>query len=293
MRKTENKKIFAFGPPAKIPSVQNLPKSGRPYKPSITTSCFKKEVLMGNIEYYDQLIEQIKAIPPDKIIEPNLPVDTAAQEAENTHDWALSDKTELVAANLDWSLVESLPARAGALRKAESNWFSERFAKGEASLKWDRESPGAYKLRDKLVHDMLFAYRKNDEIHARIQAIAEGTGHADMIQDLSDLSVIARKNPEQLKTIKQFDFKDIDIAEQFSSEMARMLAGAKATAGVTEAKIIRDKAFTYLKTALDEVRAVGQFVFWKRPDRLPGYSSQYFRRHNKKDSKKPATGSPA
>ena len=41
---------------------------------------------MGNKEYYDQLIGQIKAIPDSKIKEPNLPVEVEAQEAENTHD---------------------------------------------------------------------------------------------------------------------------------------------------------------------------------------------------------------
>jgi hypothetical protein len=147
-------------------------------------------------------------------------------------------------------------------------------------------------LRDKLIHDMLFAYRKNAEILARIQDAAEGTGHADMIQDLSDLAGIARKNPEPLKEIKNFDFKDIDKAEKFSAEMARMLAGAKATTGTTAAKIIRDQAFTYLKSAVDEVRAVGQYVFWRKKDRLPGYSSQYFRRQNvKRNTENASTGS--
>jgi len=244
---------------------------------------------MGNKEYYDQLIGQIKAIPESEIKEPNLPVEVEAQEAENTHDWANpTDKPDLVAAGLDWSLVESMPARSGALRKAESNWFAERFGKEEAARKWDAQSPIAYQLRDNLIHHMLFAYRKEADILGRIQSIAEGTGHADMIQDLSSLAEIGRKNPAQLKAIKQFDVKDIDKAEQLSGEMARLLAGAKATTGLIASKIIRDKAFTYLKTALDEVRAYGQFVFWRKKDRLAGYSSHYFRQQNiKKGTDKP------
>lgn len=249
---------------------------------------------MGNQESYDKLISVIKAIPENEVVEPNMPVETAAQEAENTHDWSLFDKAALIAGGLDWTYVESLPDRAAALRKSETNWFTERFAKGEAALKWEQESPAAYKLRDTLVHAMLFAYRKNPEVLARVQEIADGTGHADMIQDLSDLSGIARKNPDQLKAVKNFDFKNVDKAEQFSSDMARMLAGAKATTGITAAKIIRDQAFTYLKEAVDEVRATGQFVFWHKKDRLPGYASQYFRSFNiKKGLIKPSTEPPA
>jgi hypothetical protein len=47
---------------------------------------------MGNQESYDKLIGVIKAIPENEIQEPNMPVETAAQEAENLHDWALPDK---------------------------------------------------------------------------------------------------------------------------------------------------------------------------------------------------------
>lgn len=243
---------------------------------------------MSNKEYYDQLIGFIKAIPEDSIKEPGMPVDVLAQEAENTYDWAMHDKDELVAADLDPELLQTLPARAGALRHAESNWFSGRFAKEEAAKKWEADSPAAYNLRDYLIHIMLFAYRKDHEILVRVQTIAEGSGHADMIQDLSDLAQIGRKNPGQLAAIKKFNAGDIDKAEQMSGDMARLLAGAKAVTGITAAKIIRDQAYTYLKTALDEVRATGQFVFWKKnKDRLPGYASQYHRHPRaKKDNGK-------
>jgi hypothetical protein len=44
--------------------------------------------------------------------------------------------------------------------------------------------------------------------------------------------------------ISRFDIKDLDLAEKLSAGMARLLAGATATIGLSESKIVRDKAFT-------------------------------------------------
>ena len=41
---------------------------------------------------------------------------------------------------------------------------------------------------------------------------------------------------------------------------------------------MRDKAYTHLKQAVDEVRECGQYVFWRNEARLKGYSSRYFRK---------------
>ncbi|MBS2099871.1 hypothetical protein KEM10_16395 [Carboxylicivirga linearis] len=53
-----------------------------------------------------------------------------------------------------------------------------------------------------------------------------------------------------------------------------------------ESKIIRDKAYTYMKNLVDEIREAGKYVFRKNPKRLNGYSSAYWRKQNqnKKDS---------
>ena len=41
---------------------------------------------------------------------------------------------------------------------------------------------------------------------------------------------------------------------------------------------MRDKAYTHLKQAVDEVRECGHYVFWRNEARLKGYSSRYFRK---------------
>jgi hypothetical protein len=140
---------------------------------------------------------------------------------------------------------------------------------------------------------MLFAYRKQPDVKGRVQAIAEGSGDADMIQDLSDLAVHGKNNPGPLAEIK-FDMKLLDEAASKSDELASLLAtarGEKATD--SEIKVARDQAYTYLKEAVDEVREFGQHVFWRDPTRLTGYASAYKRRHRSSgDSKTEETQTP-
>ncbi|TAJ02890.1 hypothetical protein DMA11_24310, partial [Marinilabiliaceae bacterium JC017] len=65
-----------------------------------------------------------------------------------------------------------------------------------------------------------------------------------------------------------------------SDELAGILAlanGEKAEDGYV--KLMRDKAYTYLMEAVDEVRRVGRFVFKKDKTRLVGYQQHYINSH--------------
>ena len=50
----------------------------------------------------------------------------------------------------------------------------------------------------------------------------------------------------------------------------------------SESITIRNKAYTYLKEVMDEVRETGKYVFWQNHDRYVGYTSQYWKRKNRK-----------
>jgi hypothetical protein len=141
--------------------------------------------------------------------------------------------------------------------------------------------------------DCLFAYRKRPDLKGRVQAIAEGSGDADMIQDLSDLSVHGKNHPEQLTAIG-FDMALLDEAASKSDELASLLGVAHGEKAVdSEVKVLRDKAYTLLKESVDEIREYGQFAFWRDEARRGGYASDHFRRTRGKRSGKteePAVG---
>lgn len=247
---------------------------------------------MSSAEDYQAKIAEIEAIADDQVKSPNLPVDVFLQEVENTVKWAQDDKDKLIAAGLDWTLVDDLPVRAGALREAQSLWYKVRFARKDAQKEWNEKSPDAYDLRDTLLHVFRYAFRNVPDLTSRINAIADGAGHADMIQDLNDLSLLGKDHTDLLTAVG-FDLTLLDTAAATSTEMAALLSQSTVDRKKENvSRIIRDKAYTYVKQALDEVRACGQFVFWRDDARLKGYVSQYFKNRRKKnttDSAEPTT----
>ena len=140
------------------------------------------------------------------------------------------------------------------------------------------KSPAAYQLRDDLISDLRFAFRKRQDALAKVRVIAQGDGHVDMFQDLNDLAVFGKANPEELQKIK-FDMTKLDDAAATSDAMADLLGRANGESKSDgKEKVIRDQAFTHLKEAVDEIRDCGKYVFRKDKVRLKGYRSEYYRR---------------
>ena len=227
----------------------------------------------------DNLKETLLAIPEEDIKDPIMPVAVYVQEAEDLYEWASGDQATLTEAGLDVTLLEELPARAGALRYVQSVWQKEYNTFEEAQKEWSARSPEAFDLRDSLIHDFFHAYYNYPDLYSKVQAINEGATNADMLQDLSDLAVLGNSNPEPLTAIN-FDMTQLDTAMSTSEELAEVLAKANGMRTASnENKILRDRAYTYLKQAVDEIHRHGQYKFWRNDERRKGYSSRYMRIH--------------
>jgi hypothetical protein len=225
---------------------------------------------------YSELLPVIKAVKPNEVLTPNMPIDVFVQEAENVYHWCLDDEQALTPVGLNWALVTSLPARAGACREAQSLWIKERNTSQDAELAWKAEAPAAFDLRDQLLHAYRFAFRKDDGLLTRVEEIAQGDTNADMVQDLNDLAVLGKAHTILLTKVN-FDMTLLDKAADLSDRMGDLLGATNGERKeVSEAMQIRDKAYTYLKLAVDEIRECGKFVFWRNPDRLKGYMSDYW-----------------
>lgn len=238
---------------------------------------------MSNKTAYESKLAEITAIADDQVKTPSsIPVDNYIQEAENLYEWCQEDQAQLTAKGLVWDTVEDMATRSGALCRAQALWTQERNTWEEAERLWREKAPLAYKLRKTLLKDFRFAYRKDEDLIKKVRDIAEGASHADMIQDLNDLVALGEKYPDQLAAIN-FDMTLLDQADQVADEIAAMYAGAIAErAEYSEAKKVRDKAYTYLKEIVDEIYAYGRYVFSENEARLIGYRSNYLRRSRSK-----------
>lgn len=235
--------------------------------------------MSSNTDYLE-LLDEIQAIVPEKTITPTMPVDVFVQEAEDLYHWCQDDQAALTRAGLDWMNVVKLPVRAGACRESQSRWIKERNTRQKAEQDWKDKSPLAFELRDRLLHDFRYAFRNHEGLLSRVEEIAQGDSNSDMVQDLNDLSVLGKANLDLLAAVG-FDAALLDEAALTADEMGDLLGATNGERKEdSEAMIIRDQAFTYLKAPMDEIRNCGKYVFWKNPDRLEGYVSAFFKRKN-------------
>jgi len=229
---------------------------------------------------FNELLPVIQAISPESVITPNMPVDVFVQEAENLYHWSLDDQDALGNAGLSLNSVTNLAVRAGACREAQSLWIKERNMSQEAEMLWKAEAPAAFDMRDHLIHAFRYAFRKDTGLLARLDEIAQGDSNCDMVQDLNDLSVLGKAHLDLLLPIK-FSPIALDNAAATADRMGDLLGATNGERKeVSESMIIRDKAYTYLKQAVDDIRECGKFVFWRNPDRQKGYTSDYWQRKN-------------
>jgi hypothetical protein len=236
-------------------------------------------------EAFESKQAAIEAIAEKGLLPPNVPVGIALQEAEDLYVWCQDDKDALVRSDLDWKLVDDLPARAGALRYIQSQWKREFLSIDDAQNKWALKSPAAYELRNELLHYFLHAFYKNHDLYILTQRIASGSSHADMIQDLSDLAALGKANLTPLLSVN-LDLTLLDKAESMSAEMAKLLAGSNGKKlEDKKLRILRDKAYAYMKEAVNEIRRCGQFAFWRDEERYKGYISSYIQMKRSPKSK--------
>lgn len=229
----------------------------------------------------EQVMDALLAIPKDEVKKPNIPVSIYVQEAVNLAVWSNEDKENLINVGLDSTLIDDLKIRAGACRDAQSNWVKDYKAMKEAEREWLKKAPDAFKLRDRLIDDFRYAYRKDDSVLSKVAIIADGTSREDMLQDLNDLSVLGKANIAPLEAVK-FDLSKLDLAAETVNEMSNLLASAKGENGASEQLDIRNRSYTYLKQAVDELRAAGKYVFAEDESRFIGYRSEFLKKYRSK-----------
>lgn len=218
---------------------------------------------MSYIENFEQWKTALESMSLEEVKLPNQPIDDYVAAIEALSVAANEDRGALVSVGLNGQLIDDLPSLSGALRYCQAEWMSVYRAREDARIEWQEKSPGAYELRDELLHHFTFAYRAHDDVLNKVRRIREGSSHADMIQDLIELAVLGEKNPEPLAAIS-FDMAKFDGARTLSQQMSGLLAAVNGSAEEgNQAKVLRDKAFTLLDEKAGSIREFGKYVFWK------------------------------
>lgn len=224
---------------------------------------------------YKEIQKRFQKITSDEVIKLHIPADVLANEGKKLYFWAKEDIKLLVKSGLKKEVVDELSRASEALLIAENVWKHDVKSELVNIEKWKEMSPKAYELRDELLHAFKYAFRDDEVILKSVYSIQEGNTNSDLIEDLHGLKLLGDKYIDRLSIIN-FDTQKLKLAGEMSIEISNILAQADGDKNRTsEIKTDRDKAFTYLKKLIDEVRACGKYVFWKNENRLKGYRSDY------------------
>lgn len=230
---------------------------------------------MNNQEMLQSKMPVFEAMPVTVVRYPNRNIDFYLQESENLYQWCQQDKDKLTNVGLNWDMISDIPNRIGALREAQALWVHERFEKTELKAEWKAKSTALYDMLDKLGHALHFAFRKSPTLHQQVTDITNTTRQADAIQSLNSLLVLARGNQDLLRAIN-FDLSNLDQAANLATDVARLLAVANLEKNMeSDAKILRNKAYSHLKEANDELKEYGKYVFHEDEVRLKGYAMAF------------------
>ncbi len=149
----------------------------------------------------------------------------------------------------------------------------------EAHEIWKKEAPEAFEMRDLLLDELDFAFYNRPDLLNQLSDIKEGNSNSDMILDLSNIVILAKDHTELLQATA-FEMANLDKAMDMSERLGALNAAFQRERNESHpAKIMRDKAYTYLKEAVDEIRRVGRFVFRHQADILEAYQRSYKNTH--------------
>lgn len=227
---------------------------------------------------FERILHEIKAIPNSEIIKPNIPIAIAVQEAKNLYRWCQHDKELLFKTGLHKKVLDDLQVRAEVCMEAQAIWMDDLMSKKDIEKKWKKVSVEAKNLKKELLHHYKHAYRNNHDRLYILKKVGRNGSNAHLIQSLNDLAVIGESDIKLLKKTN-LDISLIAHARGMVREAAKTLGKVNSIVPSENVnKRLRDKAYTYLKNAVDEIRHHGKYVFWKNPERRIGYVCNYHKK---------------
>ena len=226
---------------------------------------------------FEAVHPRLAEIPLHQVLTPNLPRDVIAHESRGARQQALEDREALEAAALDFGMVESITQREGAFVYAWSKWDQSRMASEQHRKAWKEIEPQVYADYARLNNACRYAYGDDADAMRIVRKVAEGSRHSDKVDDVANLCLLGKSKPQALQRIN-FPVAELEVMELRARRAGDLLADAGVTREERTMKDIRDRAYTYLKQAVDAIRDCGKYVFYTDPDKAAAYASDFSRR---------------
>jgi hypothetical protein len=212
----------------------------------------------GDLKVWQKELDKIK---DSEIVQVGMPFKHYLQECMLSCKRLENNKAPLAAGGLDFKAVSGVPSLVDACRVMLSQTSMITFPNPGSQRAWEEGKAEADDLLYDLKAAMDYAFRGYPELLAQVSAIREGASNPDMIQDLSDASVLAKANSKLLEGVG-YDMANADRAAALAKSLADLLAQATYDKSLSpESTLARGKAFSLLKNTIDGLNHHARFIF--------------------------------
>ena len=202
--------------------------------------------------------EEVNNVKTADIISIGMPHNHYVQEAMNMNRRFLEERERLEAGGMDFKKVDREILLAGACRELYSQ---KSTASSPVMLLWNSAVDEAEALLYDIKEALHYAFRNRPDLLEKAVALGDNGSNADLIQYLNDAATLGRNNADLL-TSAGYDMANIERAAVLSKDMAELYAQVSfnRSSDSPEMTANRDKAFTLLKTALDELCIQARYI---------------------------------
>ncbi len=249
-----------------------------------------------SIEILQALTPQLRALVATAVMKPALPVEVATKEARLLALHVTDDTEHFARFKIDGVVIGAqITDAAGALDAAEALWDRAALASSDHETQWKVLKPQAYDMRDDYLDlfDYIFSNEDMPQQVAVVAEIHEGTGDADMAQDLEKLHQLAVAHEALLAG---YDVTSEDIAAIGAMYQSVNNLMAHATVDRTRSSDeldLRNRAYTHMMQLVSDVRKAGKIAFKRDEAKRKRYRSEYnamlSRRHQERKKAKLAS----
>ncbi|MCS6898235.1 MAG: hypothetical protein RMJ98_00675 [Myxococcales bacterium] len=221
----------------------------------------------------------------------DIPVADLCQEARELEVIVAKMGTKLVeSSRLDPELCAALKPRRKLLEEREQEWLAHRLSSSSGRKEMIQK---AERLKKDIIAALRYFLHQDEAVQARVDNILPGTGLADLIDDLQKLATLLRENAAALARAdlpKDAATRAEELAQTLGhDEVVRSLVTSEESRRLQDR---RNRAFWYLREAMDEIRAAGRYVFRNDPRRLALFRSSGTRARQRPRSTVPKGVSP-
>jgi hypothetical protein len=241
---------------------------------------------MATTKQVQKLLDEIRSTRAPVIVDFAIPIRPFFQITATGVELAKRDAKELAKTNYDGAKIDRIESLVELLRVTSAQYNDIKFEQPAQSRKFKQLRQKAESLRGDILAAMDLAFASDQNLLTKSAKIREGDSAPDLIQDLSDIAVIAGKNAELLKAIN-FDLTVIDTIPDLCTQLSQLLAQStldKSARPVEKSDL--DRIYDQLEKMLVELNRVGRYTFRDDQGHATTYSLSY--RPKKRKGKKAA-----